>query len=42
MPKSHRPYPEEFRRQLLALVRSGRTPELLAQEFEPTAQPIHN
>jgi transposase len=42
MPKSHPPYPEEFRRQLVDLVRSGRTPESLAQEFEPTAQSIRN
>jgi len=42
MPKSHPPYPEEFRRQLVELVRSGRTPESLAQEFEPTAQSIRN
>lgn len=42
MPKSHPPYPEEFRRQLIDLVRSGRTPESLAQEFEPTAQSIRN
>lgn len=42
MPKSHPPYPEEFRQQLVELVRSGRTPESLAQEFEPTAQSIRN
>jgi transposase-like protein len=38
MPKSHVPYPEEFRQQILELVRAGRSPEELAQEFEPTAQ----
>ena len=27
------PYPREFRRQLVALVHSGRTPEELAREF---------
>jgi transposase-like protein len=32
--------PPEFRRQLVELVRSGRTPEELAREFEPTAQSI--
>ena len=42
MPKSHPPYPEEFRQQILELVRAGRTPEELAQEFEPTAQTIRN
>ena len=34
MPKSHPPYPQEFRRQLIDLVRSGRTPESMAQEFK--------
>ena len=33
-------YPLEFRRQMADLVRSGRTPEELAREFEPTAQSI--
>lgn len=42
MPKSRPAYPPEFRRQLLALVRAGRTPEELAQEFEPSAQTIRN
>jgi transposase len=36
------PYPPEFREQMVALVRSGRTPESLSREFEPTAQTIHN
>jgi transposase len=40
MPKSHAPYPPEFRRQMVELVRAGRTPEELAKEFEPTAQGI--
>jgi transposase len=42
MPKSHPPYPEEFRQQILELVRAGRSPEELAKEFEPTAQTIRN
>ena len=42
MPKSHPPYPEEFRQQILELVRAGRTPDELAAEFEPTAQTIRN
>ena len=42
MPKSHRPYAPEFRRQMVDLVRSGRTPEELSREFEPTAQAIWN
>ena len=42
MPKFRVPYPPEFRRQMVELVRSGRTPEDLAREFEPTAQSIWN
>jgi transposase len=42
MSKSHPAYPEEFRRQILELVRAGRTPDELAEEFEPTAQTIRN
>ena len=42
MPKSRPPYPPEFRRQMIELVRSGRTPEELARQFEPTAQSIRN
>ena len=38
MPRTRRPHPPEFREQLVALVRAGRTPEDLAGEFEPTAQ----
>ena len=33
-----RPYAPEFRRQMVELVRAGRTPEQLAKEFEPSAQ----
>src|SRR5262245_30279106 len=42
MPKSRPPYPAEFRRRMVELVRAGRTPEELAQEFEPSAQAIRN
>ena len=42
MPKSHRPYPAEYRERLIELVRSGRSPESLAREFEPSAQCIRN
>jgi len=42
MPKSHPPYLEEFRQQILELIRAGRTPDELAEEFEPTAQTIRN
>lgn len=42
MAKFRVPYPPEFRRQMVELVRSGRTPEDLSREFEPTAQSIWN
>jgi len=37
-----RSYPPEFRARMVDLVRAGRTPTELAQEFEPTAQAIRN
>src|ERR1700722_18920129 len=40
MPRYRTAYPPEFRRQMVDLVRSGRTPEELAREFEPTAHSI--
>ena len=42
MAKTRAPYAPEFRRQMVELVRAGRTPEELSREFEPTAQTIHN
>jgi transposase-like protein len=42
LPKNHRPYAPDFRRQMVELARSGRTPEELSREFEPTAQAIWN
>jgi transposase len=42
MPRHHKPYPEELKRKLVALVRQGRSPEELGREFEPTAQAIRN
>jgi transposase len=42
MPRSRPPYPPEFREQMVALVRAGRSPESLSREFEPTAQTISN
>jgi transposase len=42
MAKTRLPYAPEFRHQMVALVRAGRTPEELATEFEPTAQSIRN
>ena len=42
MARKKPPYTPEFRRQIIELVRSGRSPESLAKEFEPTAQAIRN
>ena len=42
MPRTRRPYSEEFKQQMIDLVRVGRTPEELSREFEPTAQSIRN
>jgi transposase len=42
MARKSAPYTPEFRRQMIELVRSGRSPESLAKEFEPTAQAIRN
>ena len=42
MPRTHRPYAAKFRRRLVDLVRAGRTPESLGEEFEPSAQAIRN
>ena len=42
MPKSHVPYPPEFRQQMIELVRAGRTPGELSKEFEPSSQAIRN
>ena len=40
MPKPHPPYSPEFCRQMVELVRAGRSPEDLARESEPTAQSV--
>jgi transposase len=42
MAKTRPPYTPEFRRQMVELVRAGRSPEELARKFEPTAQSINN
>jgi transposase len=42
MPNTDKRYPDEFKKKLVALVRSGRTPEELSREFEPSAQSIRN
>ncbi len=35
-------YPSEYRQQMVELVRSGRSPDHLAREFEASAQSIRN
>jgi len=42
MPKTRPPYPPQFRARLLELARTGRTPEELGRQFEPSAQTIRN
>src|SRR3990172_1587463 len=42
MPKSRPPYPPQLRRRLVELVRAGKSPGELAQEFEPSEQCIRN
>ena len=42
MPKSHPPYPPELRRRLVEMVRAGRSPAELAEQFEPSEQCIRN
>ena len=41
MPRTRNPYPAEFRDQMVALVRTGRSVESLAREYEPCAATIH-
>jgi len=42
MPRTHPPYPAEFRRQMVELVRAGRNPAELSREFRCSAQAIRN
>jgi transposase len=42
MGKTRPPYPAEYRRRMLDLVRSGRTPESLEREFGLSAQTVRN
>jgi transposase len=42
MPKSHPPYPPELRHRLVEMVRAGRSPAELAEQFEPSEQCIRN
>lgn len=40
IPRTRPPYPPEVRRQIVELVRAGRTADELAEEFEPSAESI--
>jgi transposase-like protein len=40
MPRTRSPYPPEFRQQMVALVRAGRTSDELARDFELSAETI--
>ena len=40
--RTHPAYSDEFRQQMIELVRRGRTPEELSKGFEPSAQAIRN
>jgi len=40
MPRSHPPYPLEYRRRMVELARAGRKIDELAREFEPSANAI--
>jgi transposase len=42
MPRTRPAYPPEFRRQMVDLVRAGRSPEELAKEFEPSSHSIRH
>lgn len=42
MAKKSRQYAPEFRQQMVELARSGRSPESLSREFEPSAEAIRN
>ena len=42
MARTHQAYPPEYRRQMVELVKSGRTPSELAREYEPSEGSIRN
>ena len=42
MPRTRPPYPLEFKRQIVELVRAGRSMRELAKEFEPCHETIRN
>ena len=42
VPRTHPPYPPEYRQQIVELARAGRSPAELAREFGPSGQAIRN
>ena len=42
MARTHQAYPPEIRERMVELVQSGRTPQELAREYEPSAGSIRN
>ena len=40
--RHRRPYRAEFKEQMVALVRAGRTPQEFSREFEPSGEAIRN
>ena len=42
MARTRKGYAPEYRRRMVELVRAGRSPEKLAEEFEPSANSIRN
>jgi transposase len=42
MPRTRPPYPDEFRKKMVEVLRAGRTPHDLAMQFEPTAVTIRS
>ena len=42
MPRTNPPYPNEYREEMVELVRGGESPEKLAKRFEPSSQTIRN
>jgi transposase len=40
MPRSHQPYPPEYRRRIVELARAGRPLKELARQFEPSVESI--
>ena len=41
MPRGKRPYPPEYRKQIVELARAGRSPAELSKEFGPTVETIN-